>query len=289
MTTSDEQGRLIDELTRENQALRAELAALRVTEDRFRTLFECSNDAHLLVGESGILDCNEAAIRMLRCKDKREVLALHPVVLSPEFQPDGQSSRDRGLELEAIARANGFHRFEWTHRRMDGEAFPVEVLLSPVRLVTGPAMLAVWHDLTPFKRAEEALREQMAIVEAQAREIRALSTPILEVWESVLLVPLLGVLDEARTNALEETLLASIALRGARHVILDLTGIASMDAEAARRLVSLVAGAELLGSRGIFVGIRRDVAAAIVETGIDLGRAKTLPNVRAALSFCARG
>ncbi len=125
------------------------------TEERFRVLFEQSSDAHLLFDDTGIIDCNHAAVQMLRCRDKAKVLALHPAVLSPEFQPDGRPSLEKCMEMDSIAREQGYHRFEWLHRKMDGECFPVEVTLTPVTIVGKATLLVVWHDLTERKRAEE--------------------------------------------------------------------------------------------------------------------------------------
>ena len=131
-------------------------------EERFETLFEHSSDAHLLFDETGIIDCNNAAIAMLRGQSKTEVLALHPAVLSPTYQTDGRLSLEKCVEMDALAHEKGHHRFEWTHRKMDGETFPVEVSLTPVVLKKKPALLVVWHDLTERKRAEEDLRQSHA-------------------------------------------------------------------------------------------------------------------------------
>ena len=141
----------------------ADLKAVAVEREKeqetVRVLFEQSSDAHLIFDErNGILDCNHAAVAMLRYRDKSEVLALHPAVLSPEYQPCGRRSLDKCIDMDAEARRNGYHRFDWTHRRADGEEFPCEVTLTPVELHGRTALLVVWHDLTERKRAEDALR-----------------------------------------------------------------------------------------------------------------------------------
>jgi PAS domain S-box-containing protein len=278
------------ELEAKNAELEQRLARLEIAEERFRTLFEFSNDAHLIfdVTAGGIIDCNAEAIRMLRCTDKKQVLAIHPAVLSPEFQPDGRASLEKSIEMDATARKNGYHRFEWVHRRMNGEDFPVEVTLTPVILHSGPALLVVWHEITDVKRTEAELRKKIAIIEAQAEQIQALSTPILEVWDKVLLVPLLGVLDSARAEQLSNSLLQHIVNRQATYVILDSTGIASVDADVARRLLGIIDAVTLLGAKGVIAGIRRDVAISLVEAGVDIRRLTSLPNVRAALAAFLR-
>jgi PAS domain S-box-containing protein len=128
-------------------------------EERFRTLFQHSSDAHLLFDDRGIIDCNQATIALLGCSDKAAVLSLHPAMLSPEFQPDGRRSMEKCIEMDNTARLRGVHRFEWIHRKMDGTDFPVEVTLTPVKLKGKDSMIVVWHDLTEQKRAEAALNK----------------------------------------------------------------------------------------------------------------------------------
>src|SRR5438552_1919937 len=66
--------------------------------ERFRLLFEHSSDAHLIFDETGITDCNDATIKLLRATDKAHVLSLHPAVLSPECQPEGRPSLEKATE-----------------------------------------------------------------------------------------------------------------------------------------------------------------------------------------------
>jgi PAS domain S-box-containing protein len=136
-----------------------DITALRWAEEKFRVIFEQSAEAHLLFDENGVIDCNRAAIQLLRFPDKLALLAIPFFRLAPEFQPDGISSLDRAREHCETAKNYGESRFEWFFQRMDGEAYPVEVVLTPVTLEGSPILLAVWRDLTDRKRAEAALRE----------------------------------------------------------------------------------------------------------------------------------
>jgi PAS domain S-box-containing protein len=139
------------------------------SEEKFRVLFEHSSHAHLLLDESGFFDCNNAAVAMLKCRDKGELLGRRPAELSPERQADGRLSSEKGAELEAQARRDGHHRFEWTHRRSTGEEFPVEVTLTPVTLSGRQVLLAVWHDLRGHKLQQAALRRAKEEAEDAAR------------------------------------------------------------------------------------------------------------------------
>jgi sigma-B regulation protein RsbU (phosphoserine phosphatase) len=150
-----------------------------VAEDRFRALFDHSSDAHLIFDETGITDCNDAAIRLLGARDRAEILALHPAVLSPELQPDGRPSAEKSKEMDGIALRRGWHRFEWVHRRLDGSLVPVEVTLNAIAIQGRPAMVVVWHDLTERKRMEAELREANERMRAELEAAAAVQRSLL--------------------------------------------------------------------------------------------------------------
>jgi two-component system, sensor histidine kinase and response regulator len=135
-------------------------------EQRFWAQFEASSQGQVLLDEKSVVECNNAALDMLRCRDKRDVLGLDPAVLSPELQPDGRLSRVAAAEVRLAAREKGTHQFEWVLRRMDGDDLPVEVTLSPVIVNGRDLLLAVWHELTDQKRAEQVLRRTKESLQA---------------------------------------------------------------------------------------------------------------------------
>jgi sigma-B regulation protein RsbU (phosphoserine phosphatase) len=143
-----------------------------VPDDRFRVLFDHASDAHMIVVDGGITDCNDAMIEVLGARDRRQVLALHPAVLSPERQPDGRRSDEKSREMDGTARARGWHRFEWLHQKLDGTPLPVDVTLNAVTIDGRPGLVAVWHDLTERKRLEADLRlaaEEVAAAHARMK------------------------------------------------------------------------------------------------------------------------
>ena len=134
----------------------------RESEAEFRLLFEKSPDAMLLLDGDVFVDCNQAAVEMMGCASKKQLLALHPYDISPEKQPDGRPSVEKARELIDMAHQKGSLRFEWVHRRMDGREFTAEVLLTAIPLRGGQVLHVVLRDITERVRAEQALRESEA-------------------------------------------------------------------------------------------------------------------------------
>jgi PAS domain S-box-containing protein len=130
----------------------------------FRLLFERSADAIFLFdpGREVFVDCNQAAVELMRASSKQQLLLVHPADLSPEFQPDGRSSREKTPEMTEIALAKGSHRFEWCARRFDGTDVAIEVLLTPIQSGDRPLIATVCRDISERKAAEAALHESEA-------------------------------------------------------------------------------------------------------------------------------
>lgn len=144
---------------------------LETSEKKFRMLFEHSADPSLLLAGSSFVDCNQAAVNILRASGRDEVLDTHPSMLSPEYQPDGRSSAEKADEMIARAISDGSHRFDWVHRRVNGELFPVEVSLTLIQDSGQAVLFTVWRDITERKRAEaEHLALEKQLLQTQKLE-----------------------------------------------------------------------------------------------------------------------
>ena len=164
------------DLEKVNLALETEIAerkraekAARTSEARYRSLFESTGDAIMLLDENGFLECNEATLRFFGCASKEDFISKHPSELSPPQQPDGTDSRAAAEARIATALAEGMLRFEWLHRRMDGSDVMADVLLNRVDVEGGGLLQAVVRDISDRKRAETELREAHDQLEERVR------------------------------------------------------------------------------------------------------------------------
>jgi rsbT co-antagonist protein RsbR len=180
-----------------------------------------------------------------------------------------------GEEVHGFAGGHGMHWETW--------CTPVRGSDGNVELVAGLTL-----NITERRKAEEELRARLMQIDKQQEVIRSLSTPIIEVWDGVLTLPLVGVVDSTRTGEVMDALLARISDTQARFAILDLTGVDMVDSRVAGHVVGLVAAIRLLGAEGIVAGIKPNVAQAMVALGLDLSQIPTQRNLRAALAFCLR-
>jgi PAS domain S-box-containing protein len=133
--------------------------ALVESELKYRTLFESSDDAVMLLDNERFLDCNPAALRVFGYSAKEEFLGKHPAEVSPPRQADGRDSRSAARENIATAFKKGRSHFEWLHQRADGTVFPADVLLAPTDFHSRKVLQATVRDISERRRAEQALRE----------------------------------------------------------------------------------------------------------------------------------
>jgi rsbT co-antagonist protein RsbR len=135
-----------------------------------------------------------------------------------------------------------------------------------------------------LERAEAATTER----EALATTVRELSVPVVSILEGVIVVPLVGEIDEQRAQALRSQLLEGISDRRARIAIVDITGVPVVDATLASWLIKTADAAGLLGARCVLVGISSEVAQALVAGGADLDRLITYADLRGAVEYAMR-
>ncbi len=136
------------------------------------------------------------------------------------------------------------------------------------------------------ERKEREVIEQREVIERQQQVIHELSTPIIEVWDGVITVPLIGALDDSRTDEVMIRLLQHLSRTRSRYAILDLTGADVVDTHTADSLLRIVRAVRLLGARAVVSGIQPAVAQTMVQLGAELGGLVTRATLREALRFC---
>jgi rsbT co-antagonist protein RsbR len=129
-------------------------------------------------------------------------------------------------------------------------------------------------------------REQLIV--RQQQEMLELSTPVVELWDGVLAVPLIGTLDSARTQVVMESLLQRIVDTGANIAIVDITGVPTVDTLVAQHLLKTVAAARLMGADCIISGIRPQIAQTIVHLGVGLNDVVTKATLADAFSVALK-
>jgi len=131
--------------------------------------------------------------------------------------------------------------------------------------------------------AYQAGREEL--IARQQQEMLELSTPVVELWDGVLALPLIGTLDSERTQVVMESLLGKIVETGAGIAIIDITGVPTVDTLVAQHLLKTVSAARLMGAECIISGIRPQIAQTIVHLGVDLGQVITKSSLAAAFAI----
>ena len=193
-------------------------------------------------------------------------------------------------EEEMIVRNGGVAGDSWVH--VNG---------TPIRDEAGKiiAGMVAFQDVTQQRQLEQELRtrnEQLAtseeaktgLIDRLRYAIDELSNPILEVWDDVLVMPIIGVVDSRRTADMVHRLLAEVTRTQASFVIVDLTGVEIVDTKTADHLMKLMRKVEIVGARCVLTGIRPAVSETLVDIGVDLGRLTTLRNLKHGLREALR-
>jgi len=141
--------------------------------------------------------------------------------------------------------------------------------------------IAVTVGVSFVEERERVIREQQAA-------IRELSTPVLLVRERLLILPIIGVLDSQRARQLTEQLLRAIQTHRAKVVVIDITGVATIDLNVANHLVQTVEASRLMGASAILTGLSSGIAQALVDLGVGLGSMRTVGDLQGGLEEAER-
>ena len=262
---------------------------------RYEALLEHARDIILFIGEGGrIVEANRAASAAYGYAHE-ELVGLRIGDLRAEgTRPD--------VAAQMAAAIRDGLLFETVHKRKDGSVFPVEVSSKSAEL-GDTVLISVIRDITERKRVEdelrrardeleariaertreldeanEALRADVVVmeratstIERQTAELLDRSVLVLSLREGLLFSPLVGPLDGARVEMLSERLLGAVVERGARLVLLDVTGVSALDEGAVLGLFRVVSAVKLVGASVLVTGMRAAAAKELVASGIEIG------------------
>lgn len=145
--------------------------------------------------------------------------------------------------------------------------------------------LAKLIDLDTYLALDEiALLKNFKILE-QSRSVLEMSTPVTPIWEGILLLPLLGIIDTARTQDIMEKSLTKIAESEAKVFVLDISGVSTVDTAVANQLLKVTRATELMGCSSIISGISPAIAKTLVELGINTGEVRTTATLKDAFEI----
>jgi rsbT co-antagonist protein RsbR len=206
-------------------------------------------------------DSSTVAVNLDRLERVRDVLAM---ISLGEFDPN--------QHLIQVGEEDAFSSFEET-----------------INLFARQLHASVQENAQSIQKLESArteLEEKLATIEQQRLAIRDLSTPIIELWDNILTLPIVGVMDTQRSVEMTERLLQRISQGKAKCAIIDITGVEVVDTATANHFVKMVAAARLLGTHCVITGISPFIAQTLTQIGVELRGVKTLATLRDGIQEC---
>jgi PAS domain S-box-containing protein len=204
-----------------------------------------------------------------------EIIGQH---FSRFYPPEDVQNGKTETELRLAAQDGRFEDTGWRVRR-DGTRFWANVIITCLRDSGGEVrgFGKVTRDLTERRLAEENSKKQTQELLEMA------AVPVVQVWDGIVLVPLIGTLDSQRTQQLMERVLNRVTETNSPVALLDITGVPSIDTQTAQHLIETIAAVRLLGADVVLTGVRPSIAQTLVHLGIDLSNVTTRSSLSAGL------
>jgi rsbT co-antagonist protein RsbR len=226
-----------------------------------------------LIGEAELEDQSRRFLRAFRA-------ALESGELDDISRPAWDEVRDFLQEVSRSRAMQGFRPNE-TASFVFSLKQPVFALLrqefakAPEELAAQTWTLSMLLDQLGLYTTEIYQQTREEIIVRQQQELLELSTPVVQLWDRILALPLVGTLDSSRTQVVMESLLERIVSSGSEIAIIDITGVPTVDTLVAQHLLKTIAATRLMGADCIISGIRPQIAQTIVHLGVDLGTVVT--------------
>ncbi len=195
-------------------------------------------------------------------------------------------SEEHGCPLKEVKRTGKPAVMIHTHFMEDGEPRLFEVHGVPIKNADGKVVKMIEYsiDITDQTRAEEESKRALSALEeanaAKEEQIHQLSTPVIEVWNGILVAPVIGFVDSTRGSQIMQALLNACSEIQARGVIIDITGIEVIDESTAMQLIRMSKAIQLLGAKPVISGVSPEVAKTMIHTDVALKNIKTVRSLK---------
>ncbi len=284
-------------------ALEKELDALKAEAAEHTDLLDVVIDGHpdgiAIASMDGSLRMNPTGAKILGSLQQEETSTEEWSERYGLFLPDQETPFP--TEQLPLARAMAGERVDDVAVFMRSAAAPEGTWLGvSARPLPGGGAVAVFRDVTTERVLGQQLATRNEQLEAREKEneelverlrmaLDELSTPLIEVWENVLAVPVVGLLDTRRSAQMSEKVLEEVARTDTKYVVVDLTGVEYVDTSTADRLIKLASSVSLLGAECIVSGIQPAVAQTLVAIGVELEGLTARHDLEHALAHCLAG
>jgi len=247
---------------------------------RLQAVFDNVIDGIVIITEKGIIEKVNPAITDLFGYEEPELVGENVKILTPNRIAIEHDSYIQNYLDSGVKKVIGLGR-ELEARAKDGTEFDIDLSVSEIIVSGERRFVGIIRDISQRKEAER-------VVEAQQKSLLELSTPAIQLWDDIVLMPLVGNIDTDRATNLIERLLATVSECEARVAILDVTGVPIIDTNVARHLLKVAAAAKMLGAEVILTGINPSGAQTLVQLGIDLDKVNTKGSLRAGVEEAMR-
>lgn len=205
------------------------------------------------------------------------------------IHPDDIAASSRAIADHLLNRAPIFAEYRVFNRQGElrwwqvyGDSMPDADNPGKIRAI------GVVRDVTVLKTAEETARKHLDLITRQQKAIRALSTPIIQLWDNIITLPLVGTIDAERAAEIMDRLLAEVVRLRVRYAIMDMTGVDSVDTTTAEQLYRIIRAVALLGGQVRLSGVNPVIAQTLTNLGVDTAPFITHRNLQDALQACLR-
>ncbi|MDY6835053.1 MAG: PAS domain S-box protein [Chloroflexota bacterium] len=263
---------------------------LRKSEARYRSMFEMVEDIYFRLDPSSmsIVEMNPAGAKLLGYQSPDGVIGKQ---LWSLFDDPDDLMRMASEVMSNVKEGQSIPSKEAVARVVGGDVLTVEI--SPHCVFDEHQQVVevngIIRDITERKRIEEAMRESEKVLKDSVGKLKEsqqeISTPVVQVWDHILALPLIGVIDTTRAQGIMDTLLTRIVETQAEMVILDVTGVASMDTDVTNHLVRTIHSTNLLGAQCVITGIKPEVAQTMIHLGLDTSRFVTKRDMQEGLKW----